>query len=205
MTAPRRARRLLLALVLGAGPAAAGEVELGLLAGGQQTGGLSSFEGSVDLRGGLLYGVAAGWRVRPDGIVEVAWSRQQSEASGEDFDDGPVRFDVTIDTLEVGGLWETRPGRFRPFLGLSIGATRLAGSDQEFGEGWYLSGALGGGVRYQLGEHALLRLEARATGILIADGGSLGCGVSGGAACQLSLSGSLLGAVSARVGLAARF
>lgn len=203
MTAHLRAVTLAGALAIGAAAAGAAEIELGLLGGGQQTGGVSTYQGGLDLEGGLLYGVSIGWRVRPDGILEIAWSRQESEASG-DFDDVPVRFDVTVDTFELGGLWETRPGRMRPFLGLAVGATRLAGPDQDFGEGWHFSGSIGGGVRYELGEHALLRLEARATGIFVSEGGAIACGFPAGV-CELGLSGSLVGAVSARVGLAARF
>lgn len=191
-----------LALVV-ATAAGAAEVELGLVAGGQQTGSLGTREGTIDLAGGLLFGVTAGWRVRPDGIVELAWSRQDSEATG-DLVTGPERFDVTIDTLEFGGLWETRPGRMRPFLGLAVGATRVAGPGQEFGEGWNFSGAIAGGVRYLLGEHALLRLEGRGTGILMAEGGALACSFPQGS-CRLGVTGSVLGAFSARLAVAARF
>jgi hypothetical protein len=202
-------RRLAIAALAGmlgatAGAALAAEVELGLVTGAQQTGGVATSEGGLDLEGGILYGLTVGWRVRPDGIVEVAWSRQESEASG-DLDSGPAAFDVDIDTFEIGGLWETRPGKLRPFLGLALGATRVAGPDQDFDEGWSFSGSIGGGVRYDLSERALLRLEGRASGFFLAEGGALACGVSGGGACALSLSGSLVGAVSARVGIAARF
>lgn len=191
---------LLLAVCAGAGAA---EVEIGLLAGAQQTGSLGTREGTLDLAGGLLYGVLFDWRVRPDGLVELAWSRQESEASG-DLASGPERFDVTIDTVELGGLWETLPGSFRPFLGLFLGGTRLAGPEQDFGDGWYFSGAIAGGVRYFLGEHLLLRLEGRATGILLSDGGALACSFPPGG-CSLGVTGSLLGAFSARLALAARF
>ena len=184
----------------GAAPA---DFELGLIAGVQQTGGLKTSEGSLDLAGGPLFGLSAGWRVRPDGIVELAWSRQSSEATG-DLALGPARFDVVIDTVEFGGLWESRPGKLRPFLGLSVGGTRLAGPDQDLGEGWYFSGAIGGGVRYFLSEHALLRAEGRATGVLIADGGSLACAFPTGA-CRVGVNGSLLGAFSARLSIAATF
>jgi hypothetical protein len=177
--------------------------EIGLITGVQQTGGLQTFDGSLDLAGGLLLGVSAGWRVRPDGIVELAWSRQDSEATG-DLASGPARFDVIIDSVEFGGLWETRPGRFRPFLGLSVGGTRVAGPDQDFGEGWYFSGGIGGGVRYLLSEHTLLRAEGRASGVLITDGGSLACAFPTGA-CRVGVSGSVLGAFSARLTIAATF
>ncbi len=183
--------------------AGAAEVEVGLLAGAQQTGSLGTREGTLDLAGGLLYGATFGWRVRPDGIVELAWARQDSEASG-DLTSGPERFDVTIDSVELGGLWETRPGALRPFLGLSLGGTRLAGPEQDFADGWYFSGAIAGGVRYFFGEHALLRLEGRGTGILLSDGGALACSFPPGG-CSLGVTGSLLGAFSARLALAARF
>lgn len=184
-------------------PAGATEFELGLVGGVQQTGSIGTSEGTLDLAGGLLLGLTAGWRVRPDGIVELAWSRQGSEATG-DLGAGPERFDVTIDTVEFGGLWETRPGRMRPFLGMSLGATRLAGPEQDFGDGWYFSGAISGGVRYLLGEHALLRLEGRGTGVLLSDGGALACSFPPGG-CRLGLTGSTLGAFSARLAVAARF
>lgn len=193
---------ILVADLLAGGPAAA-EVELGLVAGAQQTGSLGTREGTLDLSGGLLYGVTFGWRVRPDGIIEIAWTRQDSEASG-DLTSGPERFDVTVDTVELGGLWETRPGTMRPFLGLSVGATRLAGPAQATGEGWYFSGAISGGVRWFLGEHALFRLEGRATGILLSEGGALACSFPPGG-CALGVSGDLLGAWSARALVSARF
>ncbi len=199
----RRAAVAAAMALLAATASAASEVELGLVAGGQQTGDIGTREGTLDLAGGPLFGVAAGWRVRPDGIVELAWSRQNSEASGE-LTSGPERFDVTIDTVEFGGLWETRPGRMRPFLGLSVGGTRLAGPDQDFSDGWYFSGAISGGVRYLLGEHALLRLEGRGTGVLLADGGAIACSFPPGG-CRLGVTGSALGAFSARLAVAARF
>jgi hypothetical protein len=203
LPAPRRVLPVLLFVSL-LGPAAgAAELELGLVTGGQQTGSLATREGTLDLAGGLLYGVTLGWRVRPDGIVEIAWTRQDSEASG-DLTSGPERFDVTIDTVEFGGLWETRPGTMRPFLGLSVGATRLAGPEQGIGEGWYFSGAISGGVRWFLGDHALVRLEGRATGILLSEGGALACSFPPGG-CSLGVSGDLLGAWSARALVSTRF
>jgi len=203
---PSALRRTVLAAtfaLLVAAAARAAEVEVGLLAGALQTGSIGTREGTLDLAAGLLYGLAVGWRVRPDGIVELAWSRQESAASG-DLASGPDRFDVTIDTVELGGLWETRPGPLRPFLGLALGGTRLAGPEQDFAEGWYFSGAIAGGVRSFFGEHALLRLEGRGTGVLLSDGGALACSFPPGG-CSLGVTGSLLGAFSARLALAARF
>lgn len=203
-TSIRSTRRLLLVAMLAPATAgAAAEIELGLVAGAQQTGSLATREGTLDLEVGPLYGLSYAWRVRPDGIVELAWTRQDSEASG-DLTTGATEFDVTIDTVEFGGLWETRPGNARPFLGFSLGATRLGGPDQEFGDGWYFSGAIAGGMRWFLGEHAVLRLEARATGILLSDGGALSCSFPPGG-CSLGVDGSLLGAISGRALLAARF
>lgn len=184
-------------------PARGAEIELSLLAGAQQTGGLATRHGELDLSAGGLFAGSVGWRVRPDGVVEIAWSHQTANATGHDSGE-PVHFDVDLDAVEFGGIWETRPGRFRPFIGMSLGATRLAGPGADFGEGWWFSGAFFGGLRYGLGEHALLRLEARGSGILIGDGGALACSSLPGQ-CSLALTGSLLGAVSARVGVAARF
>ena len=82
-TSLRRCAFVCGAAALLASPAGAAEVELGLVAGVQQTGDIVTREGTLDLAGDLLYGVTAGWRVRPDGIVELAWSRQSSEATGE--------------------------------------------------------------------------------------------------------------------------
>lgn len=189
--------------VLAHASAGAAEVELGLVTGLQQTGSVGTTEGTLDLAGGFLYGVSMGWRVRPDGVVEIAWSRQDSEASGN-LTSGRQEFDVTIDTLEFGGLWETRPGKMRPFLGMTLGGTRLAGSGQGYGEAWNFSGSISGGVRYFLSDHTLLRLEGRGTGILLSGGSALACSFPPGG-CQVGVTGSLLGAFSARVALAATF
>ena len=205
MTTARRAAPWLavLALLAGAGAAAA-EVELGLVAGAQKTGGIATDEGHLTLDAGPLYGVRLAWRVRPDGLIEVAWARETARAHG-DLDTGPSRFDVTFDSVEIGGLWETRPGKMRPFLGLSLGTTRVAGPGQGTGEGWNVSGSISGGARWLLSEHAVAHVEVRGSGILFADSGALGCQVSGGGTCALAVSGSLMGAVSVRAGLAARF
>ena len=85
----RRTRRLLppLAALLLAAFAAfpdraeAIEFEIGALGGVQQTGDLASREGTIELDACALYGVVAGWRVKPDGIVEIAWTRQATEVT----------------------------------------------------------------------------------------------------------------------------
>jgi hypothetical protein len=186
-------------------PAAAGavEIEVGPIVGFQQTGSLGTREGTLELDAGLLYGLNFGWRVRPDGLLEIAWSRQESEASG-DLTSGPQRFDVTLDTIEIAGLWETRPGRMRPFLGMALGTSSLAGEEQDSGDSWHFSGAIFGGVRYLLGEHAVLRFEGRGSGILLSESGEISCSFPPGG-CSAGLSGSLLGAFSARAVLSARF
>lgn len=201
-SAPGSAIALLLFTLLPAG-AGAIEFELGLVTGAQQTGGVDTVEGDLDLAGGVIYGVSTGWRVQADGLIELSWWRQDSEASGN-LVTGPVEFDVTIDTLEIGGLWETRPGKMRPFIAAGVGGTHVAGPDQGYGEAWNFSGSISGGVRFLFGEHTVLRLEGRGTGILLNDGGALGCAFPTGA-CSLRVTGSAIGAFSARLSLAARF
>jgi hypothetical protein len=185
-------------------PVAAGaEIELGLTGGGQQPGGIDTLDGDIELAAGLLYGVSFGWRVRPDGILELAWWRQESEATG-DLRQGSVRREIELDTLELGGLWESDPGPMRPFLGLQVGATRLGGLDADGNDGWDLSGGISGGARWFFGEHAILRLEGRLTGIFFPSGGAISC--SGlPADCRTTAEGSLLGAFSARASVATRF
>ena len=187
----------------GAAPARGAELELTAFGGGQQAGDLSTREGSLELSGSALFGVGLGWRVRPDALMEVTCSHQESAASGTGWD-GPERFDVTLDSVELAGLLETRDGRLRPFFGLAAGGTRLAGPEAEVADGWWLSGSVFGGIRYAFGAHALLRLEARASGILLGEGGALSCSTYPGR-CSLALSGSVLGAFSARLGITARF
>lgn len=194
---------LLLGGLLGAAPAAAAEWEVAAFAGAQQAGNLATREGPIELGGGALFGASVGWRVRPDGLMEIAWSHQESSAESTGWA-GPERFEVTVDSLELAGLLETRSGRLRPYFGLSAGGTHLAGPDDEFSEGWWLSGSLLGGVRIALSDHGLLRLEARASGILLGDSGAISCSSYPGT-CSLALSGSVLGAFSARIGVAARF
>jgi len=200
----RRSWILALALAAAAPALPAREVEIGLVGGVQQTGGIATRAGDLGIDAGPLYGLRVAWRVRPDGLIEVAWAHETARAHG-DLDTGPARFDVTFDALEIGGIWETRPGTMRPFLGLSLGTTRVAGPDQGTGEGWNFSGSISGGARWLLGEHAVAHVEVRGSGILFAEGGALGCGFSGGGACSVAVSGSLLGALSVRAGLAARF
>ncbi|HET7544907.1 MAG TPA: outer membrane beta-barrel protein [Polyangiaceae bacterium] len=118
--------------------------------------------GNVSFDSAPVYGGLLGFRVQPNGYAYFSYSRTQTTAyfrPAGGFDTSG-QTDVSFDYFQIGGNLEARHGRVVPYLGLSIGATRLApidgsGSDLSF------SAVLDGGVKIMLTDFLDLRVIGR--------------------------------------------
>ena len=107
--------------------------------------------GNVSFDSAPVYGGLVGFQAQRHGYAYLSYSRMETTAyfrPAGGFETSR-QTDVSFDYLQVGGNLEAPHGRVVPYLGLSLGATRLApveGSGNDFS----FSGVLDGGVKIML-------------------------------------------------------
>ncbi len=144
-------------------------------------------------------GLSAGWKVRPDGWLEVLFDHQTLE-----FDQGSGadarRFDVEVDYLQVGGGYEPPRAGMRPYVTAAVGLGWFgSGSGSEM-DSTGLSASIGGGFKVPVGRKVLFRLEARAWAMLASGNVEIACGPG----CRLSVGGEGFWQVGLRAAVAFR-
>ncbi len=144
-------------------------------------------------------GLSAGWKVRPDGWLEVLFDHQTLE-----FDQGSGadarRFDVEVDYLQVGGGYEPPRAGTRPYVTAGLGLAWFGSDPGSVSDSMGLSGSIGGGFKVPIGRKALFRLEARAWAVLTSGTLAVDCGPG----CRFSLGGEGFWQVGLRAAVAFR-
>jgi len=145
-------------------------------------------EGNVSFDSAPVYGGLLGFKAQRHGYAYFSYSRMQTTAYFRPSGgfDTTRQADVTFDYFQVGGNLEAPQGRVVPYLGLSLGATRLApvegsGNDVSF------SGVLDGGVKIMLIPFLDIRLIGRMPLSFISGEAAALC--VGGAGCAVRYSG----------------
>lgn len=211
-----RALMAMLMLVVGSGLGGAQTVEVAPFYGWQFGGGFGVQEGVVDIEADPVFGFLVDVRVRGDGAVEFIYSRQQTtlEVTSTDALRPGVDFlDVNVEYFQAGGVYEFvggDDGQFfddkpavRPFIVLTLGATRFSPSVAGAGSDWRFSLGFGGGVKVFLSKRWGFRLDARAWPTFIAGGGAFFCSLPGG--CLIAFGGSASWQASGTAGLIIAF
>jgi len=191
-------------LVLASANPLAAEVEVTPFVGYQLGGGFDTREGDLNIDPNANLGLVLSLRTRHDGLVEFLYIRQATTMELEGTPDSGDLFDLTVEYLHVGGLWEIETDRKRPFLGLTVGGTRLdprtAGVDDE----WAFSAGISGGLKYFFTERLGVRVEGRALLSFFSSSGIVFCGFPPGQ-CGLSVSGSNFAQLDFLAGLTVKF
>jgi hypothetical protein len=116
----------------------------------------------VSFDGAPVYGALLGFRAQPSGYAYLSYSRMETTAyyrpSGGFETNGQAN--ISFDYLQAGGNLEAPHGRVVPYLGLSIGATRIAPIDGS-GNDFSFSAVLDGGVKFKLTEFLDVRVIGR--------------------------------------------
>lgn len=197
-------RKLLSVLVFGfivPTGASAQQVEIVPFYGFQGGGGLEIEDGSLGFSSGDVVGLMVDVRVQQQGTIEFLYSRQGSQlkTKGPIFEPGEFLFDLDIDYIQFGGVYEFFPGDFRPIVALSLGATRFAPRQAGLDDEWRFSGTIGGGVKYFLNDRFGVRAQANALITLLDNGSTFFCTLPGGClvivAGDTSTQGNVLGAL----------
>jgi opacity protein-like surface antigen len=153
--------------------------------GGYHMGG--SFEDITDdsrreLDSGSSFGLLAHLRQVQGAYYEFNYDKQTTELQGAN------PFDMTIEYFQVGGTLEfAQPeDRVRPYIVLTVGATRFAPEPGDLEEETAASMSLGFGAKIPVAKHVAVRLEARAyASFLNADSEVFCVGTSETAACSI--------------------
>lgn len=119
-------------------------------------------EGHVSLDGSWVLGAALGYRVERDGFIYLSYSRQPTALHYTPLRsvNSTATRELDIDVLQFGGYTEITRGRWVPYLGFGVGASRLAARDAIKDE-WRLTSVVDGGVKLELFEHLFLRASGR--------------------------------------------
>lgn len=133
---------------------------------------------------------------------QLYYSHQSATARPQDPTDfnGLAQLHVTIDRLQIGGLYFPRGGTTGGFVEGTVGVTRMAPGASGLTSEYYPSFSLGGGAKFQLDPQLLLRLDLRGIYTGIRSSANIFC--SGGCTAQTATSGYFQ--AEATVGLAYR-
>ena len=187
----------LAALVLSAGTARAGEVELSPFAGVQYGGSVESvasgrprsFSAGFQYGGALDVAIGDGWG------AEVHYSRQESELSG---DDTVGRFELAVERF-LAGVWEEKgEGRTKVHGTFLLGVTRFTPGLGGFDSDVRFTAELGLGLKTRLSKHFGLRADVRGYFVVVDSGGGTVCS-SGACLFRYSATGLFQGDLTAGV------
>jgi hypothetical protein len=165
----------------------------------------------VDSDAQLELAESSAWGVVVNGAVEynteweVLYTRQSTRVDSSGLALPEPSFDINVDYLHFGGTYLFDGERVRPFIAMTIGATRfdpgLTGADAST----FFSMSLGAGWKFRLAEHVGLRLEGRGYGTLVDNNSRLFCVSDGGGVCLITVEGRIITQWEARAGFTIRF
>jgi hypothetical protein len=162
-------------------------------------------QGELELAESNAWGLIVNGKVESNTEWEVLYARQSTDVDASDILLPQSEFDIDVEYLHFGGTYLFEGERVRPFVALTIGATRfdpdLAGADART----YFSMSLGAGWKFRLAERVGLRLEGRGYGTLIDNNSRLFCVSDGGGSCLIIVEGRMITQWEARAGFTVRF
>jgi len=142
-------------------------------------------QGSRDVASSSGYGVLLHLIQVEGAYYEFNYSKQSTEV------EGVVPFDLSIEYFQLGGTLEFAEPEWpvKPYLALTVGATRFKPERSELEEETAASFALGWGARIPLSQHFALRFEARVYASLLNSDSDIFCASSGDLNCAFQVKG----------------
>jgi len=155
-----------------------------------------------DLAEAPAFGLILNRRHQPMTEWELYLSRQPTEVEG-----ATDLYDIDVEYLHFGGNVAFEAGKGRSYVAATLGATRLRPGDGRFDSETRFSAALGGGLKYPLGERAGLRLDIRAFATVVDNDTGFLCVSDPEAvsACAVTFDGDLFWQVVGSAGISLRF
>lgn len=124
---------------------------------------VNSETGKFAANDGFAWGGTIGYRVKSDGLVELVYSRQDTDILFDPDTTAEVTVgDAAIEYFQLGGALEFGHNeRTKPFFVLTVGATHFSPQSSALGDDWRFSFGAALGVKTYLGRHFGLRAQAR--------------------------------------------
>jgi len=163
-------------------------------------------DGRVDLNESSAEGIMFNIRANSKGQYELLYSRQSTDARTSGFYPGDPTVDIDIEHYHFGGTYLFDGQNTRPFIALTLGASRFDPKHAESTAETFFSASFGAGVQLAASRRVGLRLEARVFTTFIDDSSAIFCSsVNGSGSCLIRVEGNLLSQWEARAGLVFRF
>lgn len=160
----------------------------------------------IELGDDASYGLIVNLRDGPDTQYEIIYSRQGTSADTAAVAELPPVVEIDIEHLQIGGTYQGRGERARPYLALTLGGSRLSPDFTGGVSDTFWSFSIGTGLTFRPSARIGLRVEARAWATLIDSDSSLFC-ESGPeiALCAIALDGDVLWQLETFAGIVFRF
>lgn len=134
----------------------------------------------LDLEDGTGFGLSVNFRAQSNTQWEIYYGRQSSEFSADGASLGDRSVDVDIDYLHGGGTYILDGESIRPYVVMTIGASRFSPeASPDLDDETFFSLSLGGGMRIAAGERVAFRLEGRFFTSFVETDSSLFCEIGG--------------------------
>ena len=178
-----------LSIVLTPAGMSAQRIEITPFAGYQFGGSLQIQSGDLSVSSGLNYGLTFDISFTPGGKIELLYNRQETNLELEDEATGAVStlFDMAVEYIHIGVVYEWDLAKVKPFVVLTGGVTHMIpqGVDRE-SERWG-SGIFGGGAKASISEHVGVKAQGRLAFSLVGAGDELFCAPAVAGGCLVGL------------------
>jgi hypothetical protein len=119
--------------------------------------------GTLEVKESGAWGVSVGVTFAEEAEIEVLFARQGTRLANDGLFTSQPRFALDTEVYHLGGnyLFGEGKSRLRPYVGMGIGLTRLVPGPADFENETRFSASFAGGIKYFVGAHLGVRLEAR--------------------------------------------
>jgi len=180
---------VVLSIVLTPVGLSAQRVEITPFGGVQFGGNLRIQGGDLSVSSGLNYGLTFDISFTPGGKIEFLYNRQETDLELEDEATGAVStlFDMAVEFIHIGVVYEWDLEKVKPFVVLTGGVTRMVpqGVDRESRR--WASGIFGGGAKTFISEQVGIKAQGRLAFSLVRAGDELFCAPTIAGGCLVGL------------------
>ncbi len=163
-------------------------------------------DGEFDLDDSQAYGFMLNGYVNPNGQWELIYARQDTEIETQSLFGNAPGLDMNVEYLQFGGTYLFNDGNTRPFIALTLGASRFDPQPSAFSSESFFSASFGAGYQLNAGSRLGARLEGRVFTTLIDSDSDIFCESSAIAgSCLIRVDGTTLTQWELRAGLVFRF
>ena len=185
---------VVLSIVLTPVGLSAQRVEITPFGGFQFEGNLLIQGGDLSVSSGLNYGFTIDVSFTTGGKIEFLYSRQKTDLKLEDEATGAVStlFDMAVEFIHVGAVYEWDIGKVKPFVVLTGGMTHMIpqGVDRESQR--RVSAMFGGGVKTFVSERVGIKAQGRLAFSVVRAGDELFCAPAAAGGCLVGLQRNLM-------------